>query len=107
MSNDYEHLIDFLQVDTPFDEAAWAGRPITDGTATLSPEPPTMDMPDGAAAEYRECLEVRRLLGYLWMATGRNARIPVYELFDPDDPIVADIERMAIFPESVTPDHDR
>lgn len=52
-----------------------------------------------AVAEYRECMEVRRLLGYLWTATGRNERLPVSDMFDPDDPIVADIERLAIFPE--------
>lgn len=59
----------------------------------------TPDFLDGALVEYRECLEVRRLLGYLWTATGKNHLRPVYDLFAPDDPIVADIERLAIFPE--------
>ncbi len=43
-------------------------------------------------------VEARRLLGYLWMATGKNHLRPVHDLFAPDDPIVADIERLAIFP---------
>jgi hypothetical protein len=58
------------------------------------------DVLDGAAAEYRECLEVRRLLGYLWTATGyRNDNLRVRDLFADDDPIVSDVERLAIFPE--------
>lgn len=57
------------------------------------------DVLDGGLAEYRECLEVRRLLGYLWTATGKNHLRPVNDLFEPDDPIVADVERLAIFPE--------
>jgi len=43
--------------------------------------------------------ETARLLGYLWTATGRNSRLPVSDMFDPDDPIVADVERLAIFPD--------
>lgn len=69
-------------------------EPMTDERGAGGP-----DFLDGAAAEYRECLEVRRLLGYLWMATGKNHLRPVYDLFAEDDPIVADIERLAIFPE--------
>lgn len=42
-----------------------------------------------------DCDEVRRLLRYLWTATGRSGDDPVYSLFDPDDPIVADIDRLA------------
>lgn len=46
-----------------------------------------------------ECLEVRRLLGYLWTATGyRNDNLCARDLFREDDPIVADVERLAIFP---------
>lgn len=40
--------------------------------------------------------ETRRLLGYLWTATGKNYLRPVSSLFAEDDPIVADIERLAI-----------
>lgn len=58
------------------------------------------DFLDGARLEYRECLEVRRLLGYLWTATGyRTQNLQVRDLFDEADPIVADVERLAIFPE--------
>jgi hypothetical protein len=41
--------------------------------------------------------EARRLLGYLWTATGKNHLRPVSDLFAEDDPIVADVERLAIF----------
>ena len=59
------------------------------------------DVLDGARAEYNECKEVRRLLGYLWTATGNRAPdMPVRDLFNDDDPLVADVERLAIFPES-------
>lgn len=58
------------------------------------------DALDAAAAEYRECLKVRRLLGYLWTATGyRNDNLCARDLFREDDPVVADVERLAIFPE--------
>jgi hypothetical protein len=60
---------------------------------------PRPDFLDGARLEYRECLEVRRLLGYLWTATGRNTALAVSDMFDPDDPIVADVERLGIIPE--------
>lgn len=62
-----------------------------------SPSPEGPDFLDGAVAEYRECMEVRHLLGYLWNATGKNHLRPVHDLFDEDDPIVADVERLAIF----------
>ena len=57
------------------------------------------DFLDGARAEDNECKEVRRLLGYLWTATGKNHLRPVRDLFAEDDPIIADVERLAIFPE--------
>lgn len=58
------------------------------------------DVLDGARAEYQECLEVRRLLGYLWTATGyRHDNLCARDLFAEDDPIVADVERLAIFPD--------
>jgi hypothetical protein len=52
-----------------------------------------------AVAEPSECKEVRRLLGYLWTATGfRSDNLCVRDLFADDDSIVADVERLAIFP---------
>ncbi len=44
--------------------------------------------------------ETRRLLGYLWTATGRNSRVPISDMFDPNDSITEDVRRLAIFPES-------
>ncbi len=63
----------------------------------MSDEP---DFLDGARLEYEECMKVRRLLGYLWTATGyRTDNLSPRDLFDANDPIVQDIERLAIFPE--------
>lgn len=51
-----------------------------------------------AVAELKEQLEeARRLLGYLWTATGMDENLEVRELFADDDPLVADVERLAIF----------
>ena len=50
--------------------------------------------------------EARRLLGYLWNATGKNHLRPVHDLFDENDPIVADVERLAIFPDAEERPHD-
>ncbi len=44
--------------------------------------------------------ETERLLGYLWTATGKNHLRPVSDLFDESDPIIQDVERLAIFPET-------
>lgn len=55
------------------------------------------DYLDGAREEYNACKEVRRLLGYLWNATGTNHLRPVYTLFADDDPMIPDIARLAIF----------
>ena len=63
----------------------------------MSEEP---DFLDGARLEYEECLKVRRLLGYLWTATGyRSEKLAVADLFAEDDPIREDVARFAIFPE--------
>jgi hypothetical protein len=45
--------------------------------------------------------DVRTLLGYLWAATGRNPRVRVRDLFDPDDPLVADIEAALAQPAAI------
>ena len=60
----------------------------------MTPERPLL-----GRLEYPECMEVRRLLGYLWTATGKNPLRPVSDLFDSDDPLVADVERLAVFPD--------
>ena len=72
------------------DRARMQGWPLTDSDAP--------DFLDGARLEYRECMEVRRLLGYLWVATGyRTDALRPCDLFAEDDPIVADVQKLAIF----------
>ena len=61
-----------------------------------------LDFLDGARLEYREGLEARRLLGYLWMSSGTDPDVLVADLFRADDPIVEDVMRLAIFPKEPT-----
>ena len=77
---------------TPFSIPDWAG-------AIRSIEASGYRVVRADSRDAWECLEVRRLLGYLWTATGRNHLRPVHTLFDEHDPIRQDIERLAIFPE--------
>jgi hypothetical protein len=48
-----------------------------------------------------------RLLAYLWTATGRDPNVRVCDLFDPNDPIVADIEPYLATPTPPTEGADR
>jgi hypothetical protein len=96
---DVERLLDAADaLGITYDDRLLGKGPLSDALAAeyarLSP---------GAPREDERLREVRRLLGYLWTATGTNHLRPVSTLFDEDDPLVADVERLAIFDEAPEP----